>query len=313
MSTSTVYVCRKKRHCPPSKTPGRKRCSHCRLQRCFAVGMELPASANVSITTAGVFEAAVLGKPFDAYKQSFMVPAKALRAAGSNILENKFVSAASMSRAVKCEIHVLHYYIRCCGLLDHLLPEEIDVKALIAEFFPTWFVFETSTNTARHRGHYQRHLYFLDDKVQLAEEDAFTNLFRAHGVRCPEVVARHAVEYADERFALAQKIDSMMVDEVEHAMLLHLLLAKSATKVNATDDEAASAYKQKLLRQLHDHSTSIYADSITRTGNILLMLNDIENVRHWYEQHLTMIGLGGREAIWRNCLEHWTPATTLPH
>ncbi|KAH7710914.1 hypothetical protein AAVH_21781 [Aphelenchoides avenae] len=67
-----------------------------------------------------------------------------------------------------------------------------------------------------------------------------------------------------------------MVDEVEHAMLCQLLLERSAVKVNAIDTETASAYKQKVLRQLHDHSTSIYADSITRTGNILLMLNDIE-------------------------------------
>ncbi|KAH7707116.1 Retinoic acid receptor beta [Aphelenchoides avenae] len=330
MSTTTIYVCRKNRRCPPNKTPGRKRCSHCRLQQCFTVGMVLPgkgslttayskpyysACTNVSasVSATGLFEAAVLGKPFDAYKKAFMVRAKALRAAGSNINENKFVSAASMSRAVKCEIHVLHYYIRSCGLLDHLLPGLTHMKALIAEFFPTWFVFETSTNTARHRGHYQRLLYFLDDKIQLADENAFTNLFRAHGVRCPEVVARHALEYADERFALARKIDSLMVDEVEHAMLCQLLLARSAVKVNAIDTETASAYTQKVLRQLHDHSTSIYADSITRTGNILLMLNDVENVRHWYEEHLTMIGLGGREAIWRSCLEHWTPATTLSH
>ncbi|KAH7707111.1 hypothetical protein AAVH_25649 [Aphelenchoides avenae] len=102
------------------------------------------------------------------------------------------------------------------------------MKSLIADFFPTWFVFETSTNTALHRGHYQRHLYFLDDKIQLANENAFTNLFRAHGVRCPE--------YADERFALARKIDSLMVDEVEHGMLLQLLLAKSAVKVNGKFD-----------------------------------------------------------------------------
>ncbi|KAH7710913.1 hypothetical protein AAVH_21780 [Aphelenchoides avenae] len=111
MSTRTIYVCRKKRRCPSSKTPGRKRCSHCRLQRCFAVGMELPgkgslttayskpyhsACTNVSACTiasanaTGMFEAAVMGKPFDAYRKSFLVRAKALRAAGSNINETTF-------------------------------------------------------------------------------------------------------------------------------------------------------------------------------------------------------------------------------
>ncbi|KAH7709828.1 hypothetical protein AAVH_22905 [Aphelenchoides avenae] len=85
------------------------------------------------------------------------------------------------------------------------------------------------------------------------------------------------------------------MDEVEHAALLQLLLAKSAVHVKAIDSQAASSYTEKVLRHLHEHSKDTYEDSVTRSGNILLMLHDVENVRYWYDQHVTMIGLGGRD------------------
>jgi hypothetical protein len=207
---------------------------------------------------------------------------------------HKYAGAVAM--AVRAERSVFREFVESCRLFDDSMPSGF-LEALMADFFHTWLNYNGVLHTIRNLGFTVGKAYFVDESFCQVNEDNMISYFRSDKyVKDPRAVTRHSMPYFYECLAIAEKIHEFHLDEVEQMAVIKILLLKCAAKL-VDDPKCLFRKLNGVFKALSLHYTHNYDDIALRMGNIVLIMENVQQLRHMFDEHVVFMQVSGNGSV----------------
>uniref|UniRef100_A0A915DVG1 Nuclear receptor domain-containing protein n=1 Tax=Ditylenchus dipsaci TaxID=166011 RepID=A0A915DVG1_9BILA len=290
VSSQKAYICKKKKSCVLQGTEPRHMCKFCRFQKCIQSGMMIsnvmaPLTSQSATSSNNYLSTVVLAR-----RANFVNRIRAtLQAYGGHdkiiLMANKHKDAASAAKAVKAETRVVKEFLVCCGIrAEHF--SNLCMTTLMHDLFFSWILF-----------------LFIDESYLDVNEPRMVIYYSTDpNIRHPGSVARHAVEYFKEVVQLSAKFHEARLDDMEQAALSLILIITSAKKL-IRDNNLFAEQLNLIFRSLKKHYDQTYNDIAIRMGNVVLLLDEFQRVRHLFHEHLIMQKLAGKKNAYYKMIE----------
>ncbi|KAH7697713.1 hypothetical protein AAVH_35204 [Aphelenchoides avenae] len=199
--------------------------------------------------------------------------------------------------ATAAEVAVLREFVSTCGALEADDKFGSLHNSVTCSFFYTWLVFESATSTMRNSGFQLNRAYFVDESYTVLNEDHIAKCYsKDPSVADPGGLARHGVDVYNDICHLSKKFYDARLDEVEQAALLHLLILECASTTNIAPGEF-SRRSGEIFKQLQKHYMENYENVPIRLGEVILLMQEIQRVKHAFSEHIVLMKLNGRRSI----------------
>ncbi|KAH7716993.1 hypothetical protein AAVH_15578 [Aphelenchoides avenae] len=298
------YFCKKGKRCMTRGLLQKNNiCKYCRFQKCVQVGMRLTTTHTCSKSRLELIRAAdsPLQRLILCRKATFVNRMRELAkvfGGQQNIppMANSLVETRTMSLAVVAERDVLRQYFRDSGLLEVNLPQ-ICLDKLVANVFNTWVIYENFLFTVRNCGHLTDTVYFLNESYLPVNEESTAEFYRGNpSITNVAVAARHGMDYSAEFLRVACKFHKARLDEAEQAVFAQLFSLYTAVEVTRSPKTFAQALST-LFRLLQGHYTKNYDDVALKIGQMILLLQELTQIKRLLDEHLILLRLAGRQPI----------------
>ncbi|KAH7697403.1 hypothetical protein AAVH_35513 [Aphelenchoides avenae] len=285
-------------------------CKYCRFQKCVQVGMRLTTTPTSSKSRLELIRAAdsPLQRLILCRKATFVNRVRELaKVFGGQksipLMANSLVETRTMSLAVVAERDVLRQYLRDSGLLEGSIPG-ICLDKLVANVFNTWVIYENILFTVRNCGHLTDTVYFLNESYLPVNEESTAEFYRGNpSILNVAVAARHGMDYSAEFLQVASKFHKARFDEAEQATFAQLFTLYTAIEVTRSPKTFASALST-LFRLLQEHYTQNYDDVALKIGQMILLLQELTQIKRLLDEHLILLRLAGRQQIIAEPTDH---------
>ncbi|KAI1712517.1 zinc finger, c4 type (two domains) domain-containing protein [Ditylenchus destructor] len=299
VSRQKSYICRRGKNCSLQENEPRHMCRFCRFQRCIQSGMLISAVlAPLAIDAPGSNDS-FLKRVVFARRANFVNRVRAtvqVYGGYQNMpqMANKHKDCVTAKYAIRAETRVVKEFINSSGLFAGSKIRNVCSDALVQNFFFSWVLVESLLNTTKNVGFRTNQFYFIDESYLQVNEDRLAQYYLTDPNMINNAnVARHATEYFLEVLALSAKFHEARLDEEEQAALSLILIISTARQL-LNNKTMFSNQLKAVFQDLKTHYEETYDDVAIRMGNVILLLNEFQRVRHLFCEHIIMQKLSGK-------------------
>ncbi|KAI6230761.1 Nuclear receptor domain-containing protein [Aphelenchoides fujianensis] len=274
------YACKSGAGCQIAQRKHKSRCAYCRFSRCLSVGLKPEQVVENVDRFLDEGDRSLLSNCRLFYRGTFVSRRRNhVQMFGTESHWNSWDMKAVPEmwiRSMKIEGFTMREYLRNIGFVEF---EEFggEFEAQIgAELIFLWTCMEMAFNTRSHGGQRMQRCYYMDHSFMPVNEDVITDFYVQNpAVHSPRCLAINSLPFFRSLFETAELVHKTQVDDLERQAILLICLCNKLNRTISFSPRFTN-WINEVLKNLHEHLKSTNADIATRFGQLLSIIEAIE-------------------------------------